>query len=474
MLDSWALWVRAAAGVVVGGVVAAGGCATATEAPFGGGGEGGTPSSGGHGGDAGSGGTGGSSNLCGLDCGAIMVPQCLKSVCNEGMYMGTVGACVIVPADAGTACEDGVFCTADDTCDGTGECNAGPANDCGMQPEQCQQIQCNEGSQSCSEVPSANGQFCTPTDLCLVNATCLNGTCSGGTPKDCFFAPVPDVCHVAVCNPMNGQCEPVPGNDGAPCVDPMDLCTLNKTCDAGNCQGGFPLDCSNLTQGCNIGICDQATGMCTTMSVMNGQVCDDLNACTVGETCNNQVCSGGMMVSTCSQVPDGCCPGNCNAQNDFDCNCMPSTHVVDIPFSQTTGWGGGCCNEMNYKVGQGPGSILSATYQDPPALTGTVTSVTVQIGIRHACNQIPNAMEFKMNGATIGQWGQANGPHCNCGDPNIALGSFMAPPPSYVPNGSNTVSILHNAMGNCHEAVATHPSLPPGTAFRITINRTCP
>lgn len=302
--------------------IVAGACAAGSETS----GEGGDDGSGatgaatttGGGGQGGAGGDGGT-DLCGGMCDGIEPPDCQKAVCNDGSYPGTVGSCVVVAEDDGVACDDGQFCTTNDTCQ-NGACEGGPANDCGMSPPACQQITCDESSDSCSTAPSNNGDPCTdPNDLCLVNATCQNGTCGGGEQMDCFFAPVPDDCHVAVCNPQNGMCEPVPGNDGEACTDANDLCTVGKTCAAGLCQGGMPKNCSGLTNGCNVGICDTVTGNCTTMMAGEGMACDDVNACTTGEICTSGVCGGGNPVTTCSQVNDGCCPSNCDATNDIDC-----------------------------------------------------------------------------------------------------------------------------------------------------------
>jgi hypothetical protein len=83
-------------------------------------------------------------------------------------------------------------------------------------------------------------------------------------------------------------------------------------------------------------------------------------------------------------------------------------------------------------------------------------------------------MEFKLNGVTFGTWGSANGPHCNCGDPTIALAQNNAPASAYQRNGDNTLSIVHNAGGTCMEGIATPSSLPSGTAFRVVVNKTCP
>src|SRR5262245_675620 len=78
------------------------------------------------GGSGGTGGGSGGSSLCAEDCSAITTPQCLQSVCNDGTYQGVVGTCVVVPSEAGETCDDEVFCTVDDTCDGNGVCMGGP------------------------------------------------------------------------------------------------------------------------------------------------------------------------------------------------------------------------------------------------------------------------------------------------------------------------------------------------------------
>jgi hypothetical protein len=337
------------AGVGLVAVAIAAACAGGTVAETtGDGGSGAVGATGGLGGGGGDGGTGGDGDLCALDCSAIMAPPCLVSVCNEGQYVGAVGQCVIVDAEDGTACEDGAFCTANDTCV-AGDCTPGPQNDCGMDPGACQIVTCNESTQECTLQPGMNGTFCTPTDQCLVNATCQNGSCSGGQPKDCFFAPVPNECYVAVCNPMNGQCEPQPDptKNGLGCVDQNDLCTVGKTCNNGNCIGGTPKDCSALTVGCFNGVCDVASGNCIQNPVPpggmcaqatddcnngicdmqgncnpvptnQGGVCDDNDGCTNGTTCNNGQCAGGSVISQCA-LNDNCCPPGCSDPQDNDC-----------------------------------------------------------------------------------------------------------------------------------------------------------
>jgi len=271
---------------------------------------------GGGGGTSGAG--GGTSFPCGQDCSLIDSPACLKSVCNMGEHPGAVGSCVVVPEEEGTVCDDGLFCTVDDACDGMGTCAGGPQNDCGMAPPACNDVVCDEASKSCSSSPVPNDTPCTSTDLCEVGAVCTNGTCGGGTIKDCFFEPVPSECFVSECNPSNGMCEPIPGNDGESCTDLNDLCSVQNTCSNGVCSGGNPMDCSAQSDGCQLGVCDAQNGQCTTQALMNGDACDDLDACTTGETCGNGTCTGGSPVTSCING-DGCCPTGCDATNDIDC-----------------------------------------------------------------------------------------------------------------------------------------------------------
>ena len=300
-------------------------------------------------GGAGMGGAGGSSSVCVQDCSGIATPPCLQSVCNEGQYQGVVGECVVVPIPAETMepCDDGLFCTIEDTCDGTGQCMGGPPNDCGMQPAPCNEVSCDEVAKSCEQMPAMNGAACQdPTNLCLKGSMCSNGVCIGGTLDDCFFFPIPDDCHVAECNPTTGMCEAQIGNEGLPCVDATDLCTVGKTCTTGMCSGGSPKDCSAFIMGCFNGVCDTTNGQCFQQPIMPGQQCaeatdqcnigicdtmgncnatpanqgmpcNDTNACTSNDLCNNGTC-GGQPVTQCMNG-DSCYPPSCTIQNDNDC-----------------------------------------------------------------------------------------------------------------------------------------------------------
>jgi hypothetical protein len=259
---------------------------------------------------------------CGTDCSSIQAPQCSRSVCNEQS-----GECEVVTEDDGLPCDDGLFCTAADAC-AAGAC-VGPPNDCGMAAPQCNVVGCNESTQTCSSVPAAELSPCQTANLCMNGEYCTNGVCGNGNlePDVCDFTPIPP-CHIAICNPMTGMCDPQPGNEGQGCVDPNDLCTAGKTCASGVCQGGGPKSCSQLDQACNLGVCDSMSGNCTTQPVMNGQTCDDLNGCTNGEICTNGACGGGTPQTQCMNG-DMCCPSGCTINNDLDCvplTVLPAIH----------------------------------------------------------------------------------------------------------------------------------------------------
>src|SRR5262245_13242038 len=103
---AFALLVLAAFGCASDNTDTTGSTQPSSTSAGGSGGPGGSSSSG----MAGEGGSGGSSSPCAMDCSKIQSPQCLKAVCNTGMYPGQIGTCVVVPDADGIPCDDGEFC----------------------------------------------------------------------------------------------------------------------------------------------------------------------------------------------------------------------------------------------------------------------------------------------------------------------------------------------------------------------------
>jgi len=303
-------------------------------------------------GGGGTGGAGGSMGPCDQDCSSIVTPPCFKAVCNEGQFEGPQGVCTVVPDD-GTACDDGEFCTTQDTCQ-SGQCQGGPPNDCGMEAgDQCHQVSCDEAADMCTLVTANDGSPCVSEDLCQVGGACNAGECIGN-PKDCFFSPHNE-CNVVACNPTNGLCEPTapdPAKNGQPCQQSGDVCQVNKTCNQGLCEGGVAKDCSAVSSGCtlgvcnpangncmaepippggtcaeatdecNVGICD-ASGVCQPMPIADGTACNDFNSCTGDDTCAAGACAGSPVADCAVYFEDnfenGCPPGGWTLGGDWEC-----------------------------------------------------------------------------------------------------------------------------------------------------------
>ncbi len=169
--------------------------ATAEEIYFGG--QGGGGGHGGAGGGSTSSGTGGSTWPCGLDCSQIVSPVCQLAQCNEG-----IGQCVVVADVDGVACEDGLFCTLNESCV-SGICGAGAQNDCGLTPDACENVTCDEVSQTCSVVPKQDGEPCDDVDPCTNGEICTSGLCGGGAQiTQCVSN---DGCCPTGCTPSSDQ-----------------------------------------------------------------------------------------------------------------------------------------------------------------------------------------------------------------------------------------------------------------------------
>jgi hypothetical protein len=345
-----------ALGLLIAAAGTSGGCSCGegTIPDFGGGGQGG---------EGGEGGEGGTIDLpCGIDCAAIVTPACTVSVCNTGQELGPINTCVVVAAPTGTACDDGVFCTMDDFCD-AGQCTGGPPNDCGLPKSPCEAILCTESTQTCSVAPVNDGTACTPSNLCEIDGVCQVGQCVG-EPKDCGLSPLSE-CNEVSCDPATGQCvgEPDVFKDNLPCVLTGDPCQVDKACQAGECVGGVPKDCSAFDVACEIGACQPDTGICVPMTAPEGSSCglgitvcqegfcdaqgeckasaapdgtdcNDHDSCTAAEECVAGACAGASPVAGCTlYFKDGfeTCPGGWTLGGDWECG---SPQIVGPPTAK--------------------------------------------------------------------------------------------------------------------------------------------
>jgi hypothetical protein len=268
-------------------------------------------------------------------------PSCINSECKTK------------PAHEGAACDDGDWCTDDDSCV-DGLCTGGTTKYC-PPSDSCHVGKCDSATKSCGFAPGNDGAQCDDNDPCTGWGSCSGGTCQKGTKVDCSF--LDGTCAVGVCDPQTG-CVQQPLNDGAPCNDGL-FCTINDTCNGGACKGD-PNPCAPPNNPCLIGVCNENTNSCTTTPGNNGAACDDGNLCTTGETCSNGTCGGGQATNEGVACDDGdgctqgttcengacgsaantitacidndtCCPANCPL--DLDCKTDVLVLHADDPFN---------------------------------------------------------------------------------------------------------------------------------------------
>ncbi len=214
------------------------------------------------------------------------------NACTDDVCGG--GACTHPNLADGAACDDGLFCTATDTCT-TGVCG-GSGGTC-TPPDLC-----SEAADACVEC-LVDGD-CTDVDICTTDI-CAAGTClhipNTVACDDLLFCNGPDSCSGGTCSI----------HAGSPCAEACD--EASDSCVAclvdGDCDDGNP--CTNNT--CTAGVCQ---------SVNNTDGCDDGLFCTATDTCSGGVCVG-------SGAP--CNPGNpfCHEASDSCKECLNGAHCDD-------------------------------------------------------------------------------------------------------------------------------------------------
>ncbi len=229
--------------------------------------------------------------------------------CNEGVCDEQAGACVPEPVADDTTCDDGLYCTVDDSCQ-QGQCTGGSPRECSASGGSCRTGTCDEQADSCTGDPVADGTACTNSEFCTVNDTCLAGDCVAGDPRDCSAAG--DQCNDGVCDEANRTCVPQPVADGTTCDDGQ-FCTADDVCNSGTCEGSTR-DCSGAGDQCNDGTCDESNDACVPQPISDGTSCDDGQFCTVSDTCTSGTCGGS--ARSCDSASDQCNDGVCDEDAD--------------------------------------------------------------------------------------------------------------------------------------------------------------
>lgn len=139
-----------------------------------------------------------------------------ESDCCDGCY----------PINAGSSCDDGLYCNGVETCNSAGDCVSGTAPDCNDNTG-CTVDSCNESTDSCDHSPADSlcddGVFCNGTDFCTHEGCKHSGNpCASGDDCNNHCNENNDTCF----SPNTQVC-----NDG-------NTCTSSDTCDGeGGCSG---------------------------------------------------------------------------------------------------------------------------------------------------------------------------------------------------------------------------------------------
>jgi hypothetical protein len=249
-------------------------------------------------------------DLCqaGICVGTDAVSCTALDQCHDvGVCDPATGVCSDPQAAEGTPCDDGALCTDGDAC---------AAGGCTGTPVVCEVLDqchvpgvCDVATGLCSNPASADGTSCDDGNGCTGIDVCVGAICVGGDPLVCAAGP----CHgLGLCDPATGACSTPPVADGSPCDDGA-FCTMGDACLAGVCQG-TPRDCAAAGGQCTVGVCDEAADGCVAHPKVNGLACDDGAFCTVGDSCQAGACRGA--ARDCSGSGGKCATGVCDEASD--------------------------------------------------------------------------------------------------------------------------------------------------------------
>lgn len=199
---------------------------------------------------------------------------CTDDVCKDG---------VCVHSNNTVACDDGNVCTSEDKC-GNGICVGGMIKACDDK-NPCTIDECDQKT-GCKYEPAKYGTPCDDGDACTEMDICHTAGCFGTY----ILCDDKNPCTDDKCDPTKGCLYKPASWSYIPCDD-GDACTTDDLCKAGLCVGGTPKNCDDGNP-CTTEKCDKYTGC--NYGIPWGQPCDDKDACTTEDQCNNKgVCVGG-------------------------------------------------------------------------------------------------------------------------------------------------------------------------------------
>jgi hypothetical protein len=220
-----------------------------------------------------------------LDCGGVVCMGCdLGQMCNKSsdcLSRSCANSICVAPSctdnaqngeesdvDCGEVCP--LQCEAGEMCFAAADCQSQVCEN-GL----CRAPTCTDKVKNGDETDVDCGGSCSaclPGEDCVENSDCISQICEDGTCTDVDCVDDSDcsnldsACMKGTCDTASHTCSATAANENMAC-DSGQACIRNETCKAGSCQGGMPLDCSSLSDTCNLGICDPESDACTTQAI---------------------------------------------------------------------------------------------------------------------------------------------------------------------------------------------------------------
>ena len=172
----------------------------------------------------------------------------------------------------------------------------------------CTRDSCNPLTGQCDSAPIEDGTDC---DFEGLPGRCMGGTCGDAMLCKDVVCDDENPCTLDSCNPLNGDCERSPVKDGSDCdADGLPGICTDGFCEAADLCANVACDDGNP---CTDEACSPQTGACQVVSVADGSFCDYEGL--------PGICTGGVCADAnlCENVPceDGnpCTEDSCNPLN---------------------------------------------------------------------------------------------------------------------------------------------------------------
>jgi hypothetical protein len=322
---------------------------------------------------------------------------CLKVFCGRGEVCARgvcyPAECETRPCDPGQVCVDdqcvygtcvGVSCADGQLCvDGRCRSQNCPGQRCAdnaacvegqCKPIDCVGARCPEGTAcaqgKCVSTTCAD-TVCAEGEVCLLNA-CIPAGCLGldcGPDERCLDGACGE-CAASEVSCTDGQDDDCDGFtdcedtdcDTRACSD-LNACTTGDVCGAGKCNAGAAVVCGAPTDACHgtPGTCAPGTGLCTYPPKPAQTRCDDLNACTLEDLCDDSGSCVGASLRVCNTPPRACdvAEGTCNPTNGQCAYALkPTGSTCENPSAC---FSGGSCDGAGNCVGGMPGTCAPPT-----------------------------------------------------------------------------------------------------------------